>query len=72
MLGLIAELLSQPVAPAMWFDFEQKLVAVLRDTRHEIIGDERRIPLHPGAFERLDRWVDVSGFRDDPTGSLFR
>lgn len=35
-------------------------------------GKERRIPLHPEAFERLDRWLEVSGFRDDPTGPLFR
>lgn len=35
-------------------------------------GKERRIPLHPEAFERLDRWIEASGFRDDPTGPLFR
>ncbi|HLQ45371.1 MAG TPA: hypothetical protein VK137_11620 [Planctomycetaceae bacterium] len=35
-LGLIAELLRQPVTPATWFDFEQKLAAVLRDTGREI------------------------------------
>ena len=35
-LGLIAELLRQPLTPATWFDFEQKLAAVLRDTGREI------------------------------------
>ncbi len=35
-------------------------------------GKERRIPLHPEAFERLDRWFEVAGFRDNPNGPLFR
>ena len=34
-------------------------------------GKERRVPLHPEAFERLDAWLDVSGVRDQ-TGALFR
>lgn len=35
-------------------------------------GKERRVPLHPEAFERLEAWVDKSGIRDDVTGPLFR
>ena len=34
-------------------------------------GKERRVPLHPEAFERLDAWLDVSAVRDQ-TGALFR
>jgi integrase/recombinase XerD len=33
-------------------------------------GKERRVPLHPEAFERLDAWLDVSGL-GDATDPLF-
>ena len=35
-------------------------------------GKERRIPLHPEAFECIEIWLDATGLRDDPTGPLFR
>lgn len=35
-------------------------------------GKERRVPLHPEAFERLEEWLDVAGIRDDGQGPLFR
>jgi integrase/recombinase XerD len=35
-------------------------------------GKERRVPLHPEAFERLDAWLEVAGIRDDAAGPLFR
>jgi integrase/recombinase XerD len=35
-------------------------------------GKERRVPLHPEAFERLEAWLDVACIRDDGTGPLFR
>lgn len=35
-------------------------------------GKERRVPLHAEAFERLDTWLDLSGFREDSAGPLFR
>ena len=35
-------------------------------------GKERLVPLHPEAAERLEAWLDLSGFRDDPDGPLFR
>ena len=34
-------------------------------------GKERRVPLHPEAFERLDVWLETSGLRD-ADGPLFR
>jgi integrase/recombinase XerD len=34
-------------------------------------GKERRVPLHPEAFERLDAWLGTAGLRDQ-TGALFR
>lgn len=34
-------------------------------------GKERRIPLHPEAFERLEIWLDAAGIRDTD-GPLFR
>ena len=35
-------------------------------------GKERRVPLHPEAFERLDQWIDLVGVRDGEVGALFR
>jgi integrase/recombinase XerD len=35
-------------------------------------GKERRVPLHPEAFERLDAWLDLAGTRDDLAGPLYR
>ncbi len=35
-------------------------------------GKERRVPMHPEAFERLDRWIEVAGIRDDTNGAIFR
>jgi integrase/recombinase XerD len=34
-------------------------------------GKERRVPLHPEAFERIDQWLSVGG-RHDPSDPLFR
>ncbi len=34
-------------------------------------GKERRVPLHPEAFERIEIWLDVAGLRDAPNGPLF-
>lgn len=34
-------------------------------------GKERRVPLHPEAFERLDHWLDVSALREQPDRPLF-
>ncbi len=34
-------------------------------------GKERRVPLHPEAFERVDAWLDEAGLRDGD-GPLFR
>lgn len=36
-------------------------------------GDkERRVPLHPESFERLEEWLDMAAIRDDTDGPLFR
>ena len=35
-------------------------------------GKERRVPLHPQAVERLERWLDYALIRDDAAGPLFR
>ena len=35
-------------------------------------GKERRVPLHPEAFERLDVWLGEASIRDDATGPMFR
>lgn len=35
-------------------------------------GKERRVALHPEAFDRIERWLDVAGIGDDPQGALFR
>ncbi len=35
-------------------------------------GKERRVPLHPEAFERLDAWLDLAGIREESDGPLFR
>lgn len=35
-------------------------------------GKERRVPLHPEAFERLEEWLAVAAIRDDVSGPLFR
>ncbi len=35
-------------------------------------GKERRAPLHPEAFERLEAWLIVAGVRDDECGPMFR
>lgn len=34
-------------------------------------GKERRVPLHPEAFERLEMWLDAAGIRDDGDAALF-
>jgi integrase/recombinase XerD len=35
-------------------------------------GKERRVPLHPEAFERLETWLEAAGIGDDLAGPLFR
>ncbi|MEZ6140793.1 MAG: tyrosine-type recombinase/integrase [Zavarzinella sp.] len=35
-------------------------------------GKERRVPLHPEAYERLEQWLICSGIAGDGTGPLFR
>ncbi len=35
-------------------------------------GKERRVPLHPEAFERLEVWLDEARIRGDAAGPLFR
>lgn len=35
-------------------------------------GKERRVPLHPEAFERLEAWLDIAGLREQLDGPLFR
>lgn len=35
-------------------------------------GKERTVPLHPEAFERIERWLEISGIREQMTGPLFR
>jgi integrase/recombinase XerD len=35
-------------------------------------GKERRVPLHSEAVERLERWLEAAGIRDDAAGPLFR
>jgi integrase/recombinase XerD len=35
-------------------------------------GKERRSPLHPEAFERLEAWLNIAGIRDDESGPMFR
>lgn len=35
-------------------------------------GKERRVPLHPEAFERVEAWLDAAAIRDQVTGPLFR
>jgi integrase/recombinase XerD len=35
-------------------------------------GKERRIPLHPEAFEKLNHWLDAAGLSEYPAGPLFR
>ncbi len=35
-------------------------------------GKERRVPLHPEAFERLEAWLDIANLREQPEGPLFR
>ena len=35
-------------------------------------GKERRVPLHPEAFERLEQWLDLANLRDDLEGPMFR
>jgi integrase/recombinase XerD len=35
-------------------------------------GKERRVPLHPESFERLDAWLETAGIRWDLRGALFR
>lgn len=34
-------------------------------------GKERRVPLHPDAFERLEAWLDAGGLRADAKAPLF-
>jgi len=34
-------------------------------------GKERRVPLHPEAFERLEMWLDVGGLRENLTRPMF-
>ncbi len=35
-------------------------------------GKERRVPLHPEAFERLEAWLDVAAIREESSGAMFR
>lgn len=35
-------------------------------------GKERRVPLHPEAFERIDAWLTISGIGSEPSTALFR
>ena len=35
-------------------------------------GKERRAPLHPEAFERLEAWLNIAAIRDDEDGPMFR
>ena len=35
-------------------------------------GKERRVPLHPEAFERLEAWLEVAGIRGEGDGPIFR
>jgi integrase/recombinase XerD len=35
-------------------------------------GKERRVPLHPEAFERLEAWIQAGGIAHDSAGPLFR
>lgn len=35
-------------------------------------GKERRIPLNPHAFERVNEWILAADLSDDPAGPLFR
>lgn len=35
-------------------------------------GKERTVPLHPEAFERIERWLDAAGIREQMSGPLFR
>jgi integrase/recombinase XerD len=35
-------------------------------------GKERRVPLHPEAFERLDAWLHAAAILDELQGTLFR
>lgn len=35
-------------------------------------GKERRVPVHPEAFERLEAWLSMTGIGLDVTGALFR
>ena len=35
-------------------------------------GKERRVPLHPECFERVEVWLDCAGIRDDGETPLFR
>ena len=34
-------------------------------------GKERRVPLHPEAFERLEAWLDAVARREEPDAALF-
>ena len=34
-------------------------------------GKERRVPLHPEAFERLEEWLGVAGIREELAGPMF-
>lgn len=35
-------------------------------------GKERTVPLHPEAFERIERWLDAAAIREQMSGPLFR
>lgn len=35
-------------------------------------GKERRVPLHPEAFERLDAWLKIAGIESETYGPMFR
>jgi hypothetical protein len=36
------------------------------------VGEERRVPLHPEAFEQVGVWLDVAQIREEPIGPMFR
>ena len=35
-------------------------------------GKERRVPLNPEAFERIESWLEIAEIREDADGALFR
>lgn len=64
---------------ASWLSIHWAEVGDFRaDGEHRVLsiywkgGKERVIPLHVEAVERLNRWIDVAGIRNDRDGTLFR